>query len=415
MEDLKELKAISSNYRLMYVEDDESIAKTLLSYLSKFFIEVQYFKNGKVALEHYEADSFEMVITDIRMPEMDGLELSEKIKEINPNQNVIIISAYSEMDNFLKAIKIGVDGFITKPIDYKNLNTTLFKTVSRIKAFKDNEVFDQKIKLENDKLKQFIEVVDKVAIVSKANLEGIITHVNEFFCEVSGYSEDELIGKNHNIIRHQDMAKSVFKKLWEEISAGKTWEGTIKNKNKNGEDYFVHSIIIPMIDENKKVYEYIGIGFQTTEEEQGKREFKKRVMTNYLEFKKTSLNAVEKISELENELSQLKIQKESLLNSAEKAEARLKKATSQIDFMEKTMKDKDAQFQKILEMQKSNLVRMSESHKKSLAIIEKHENEIRNQKEESEIKTKEILRLNSQLNEQSRYLKDLKDSIKESK
>lgn len=415
MEDLKELKAISSNYRLMYVEDDESIAKTLLSYLSKFFSEVHYFKNGKEALDNYNENVFEIVITDIRMPEMDGLELSEKIKEINPNQNVIIISAYSEMDNFLKAIKIGIDGFITKPIDYKNLNTTLFKTVSRIKAFKDNEIFEQKIKLENDKLKQFIEVVDKVAIVSKADLQGNITHVNEFFCEISGYKEEEIIGKSHSIVRHPDMAKSIFKKLWDEITIGKTWEGTIKNRNKNGEDYFIHYIIIPMIDLDKKIYEYIGIGFQTTEEEQGKREFKKKVLTNYLEFKKTNLNAVEKISDLENEVTQLRTQNESLNSSAEKNEIRLKKAISQIDFLEKMIKDKDAQYQKILEMQKSNLVRISESHKKSLLIIEKHENEIRNQKDILEIKSREIVRLNGQLNEQTKYIKDLKDSIKESK
>ncbi len=413
MENLKELKEICKDFKVMYVEDDESIASTLVNYLSKFFKEVIYLTNGNDALDAYEDDKeFDIIISDIKMPGIDGLELTEEIKKINPNQNIIIVSAYSEMDNFLKSIKLGVDGFITKPIDYVNLNKTLFKTAEKLKAFKDNKIFEERLKVENNKLKQFSEVFDKVAIVSKTNTDKEIIYVNDFFCEISGYSEEELIGKEHEVVRHPDMPKSVFTKMWEELEVGNTWEGTIKNKAKDGSPYFLHYVVIPLKDVDGKIYEYIGIGFLTTHEELEKREFKKKVMTNYLEFKKTNLNAIERISSLEKELEIVKSKNESLVLSTSNAEKRLKKANSEVDFLETKLKEKDGHYKKILEMQKSNLVNITNVYQKALALNEKYENEIRKINEIVEIKTQEILNLNGKLNEQSNVVHDLRDTIK---
>ncbi len=413
MENLKELKEICIDFKVMYVEDDESIATTLVNYLSKFFKEVLYLKNGNDALASYQENKdFDIVISDIRMPGIDGLELTEEIKKINPNQNVIIISAYSEMDNFLKSIKLGVDGFITKPVDYVNLNKTLFKTAEKLKAFRDNKIFEERLKVENNKLKQFSEVFDKVAIVSKTNKNKEIIYVNDFFCDVSGYSKNELLGNEHDILRHPDMPKSVFTKMWEELEKGNTWEGTLKNKAKDGTPYFLHYVIIPLKDVDGKIYEYIGIGFLTTQGELEKREFKKKVMTNYLEFKKTNLNAIERISSLEKELEIIKSKNESLALSTSNAEKRLKKANSEVDFLEKKLKDRDGHYKKILEMQKSNLINITNAHQKALALNEKYENEIRKINDIVEVKTQEILNLNGKLNEQSSVVHDLRDTIK---
>jgi len=413
MENLKELKEICKDFKVLYVEDDESIASTLVNYLSKFFKEVMYLTNGNDALDFYQNNrDFDIVISDIKMPGIDGLELTEEIKKINPNQNVIIVSAYSEMDNFLKSIKLGVDGFITKPVDYVNLNKTLFKTAEKLKAFRDNKIFEERLKVENNKLKQFSEVFDKVASVSKTNANKEIIYVNDFFCELSGYSKEELLGKEHEIVRHPDMPKSVFNKMWEELEEGNTWEGTIKNKAKDGSSYFLHYVIIPLKDFDEKIYEHIGIGFLTTQEELEKREFKKKVMTNYLEFKKTNLNAIERISSLDKELEIIKSKNESLVLSTSNAEKRLKKANSEIDFLEKKLKERDGHYKRILEMQKSNLVNITNAHQKALALNEKYENEIRKINDIVEVKTQEILNLNGKLNEQSSVVHDLRDTIK---
>lgn len=76
-------------------------------------------------------------------------------------------------------------------------------------------------------------------IISRTDLSGIITYVNETFAEISGYTPQELVGRPHNIVRHPDMPKSVFKELWETISSQKSWKGIVKNRRKDGGYYWV--------------------------------------------------------------------------------------------------------------------------------------------------------------------------------
>ena len=92
-------------------------------------------------------------------------------------------------------------------------------------------------------LKKQIDAFDKNVIFSKTDLKGIITHVSEAFCKVSGYTEDELIGQPHNLIRHADMKDDTFKELWKTLKHGKTWSGQVKNRKKNGDFYWVFSTI----------------------------------------------------------------------------------------------------------------------------------------------------------------------------
>ncbi len=80
-------------------------------------------------------------------------------------------------------------------------------------------------------------------IISRTDLNGTITYANDLFCEISGYSADELIGKPHSIVRHPDMPKSVFKDLWETIKNKRQWVGIVKNLRKDGGFYWVKAIV----------------------------------------------------------------------------------------------------------------------------------------------------------------------------
>lgn len=114
-------------------------------------------------------------------------------------------------------------------------------------------------------LEQYRDAIEKTMIVSKTDPRGIITYVNDRFAEVSGYTEKELIGQSHNLIRHPDTPSVVFKELWETIKAGQLWRGELKNRTKTGEDYYVKSTIYPLLDENGRVVEYIGLREDITE------------------------------------------------------------------------------------------------------------------------------------------------------
>ncbi|WP_373036462.1 PAS domain-containing protein [Sulfurimonas sp.] len=94
-------------------------------------------------------------------------------------------------------------------------------------------------------------------VISQTDLKGIITFANRKFCEVSGYKIDELIGSNHNIIRHPDMPKAIFAKMWSTIQGGQAWNGLVKNLRKDGLYYWVDSEIIPVRNENEEITGYI--------------------------------------------------------------------------------------------------------------------------------------------------------------
>ncbi len=79
-------------------------------------------------------------------------------------------------------------------------------------------------------LQQFKDAIEQTNIISKTDPDGIITFVNDEFCKIFGFSKEELLGKNHNIVRHPDVPKEVFEKLWSEITQGRIYKATVKNK-----------------------------------------------------------------------------------------------------------------------------------------------------------------------------------------
>ena len=113
-------------------------------------------------------------------------------------------------------------------------------------------------------LLEYKKAIDESSIVSKTDKNGLITFVNKKFCEISGYEEDELIGKSHNIVRHPSMTKEFFNNLWKTITNKEIFKGVIVNKKKNGLVYYVDTTIIPILDENKNIVEFISIRHNIT-------------------------------------------------------------------------------------------------------------------------------------------------------
>ncbi|GGD71513.1 methyl-accepting chemotaxis protein [Lacimicrobium alkaliphilum] len=90
-------------------------------------------------------------------------------------------------------------------------------------------------------------------LVSTTDLRGIVTYANDAFCRVAGYDKDELVGKNHNLVRHPDMPKQAFKDLWDKLNQGKAWRGMVKNRCKDGRYYWVDAYVTPVYHNNDKV------------------------------------------------------------------------------------------------------------------------------------------------------------------
>lgn len=139
MTDVKELKELCQNLSILYVEDDKSIQNVMTQYLEKFFNSVVSASDGVEGLDAYKSAQFDIVITDLSMPNMGGLEMLQKIKMIHDDQAVLITTAHNEPEYMIGAIKAGVDGYIMKPFDFMQLNHELYKLTLRLQKFKENE------------------------------------------------------------------------------------------------------------------------------------------------------------------------------------------------------------------------------------------------------------------------------------
>lgn len=115
------------------------------------------------------------------------------------------------------------------------------------------------------RLQQYGALLDELCLVSKGDLEGNITYANDQFCRVSGYKRDEMLGQPHNMVRHPSVPKTVFKRMWQHLQAGKTWRGISRNKTKDGNSYYADSVIMPLTDQNGNVTEYIAARYEITE------------------------------------------------------------------------------------------------------------------------------------------------------
>jgi len=113
---------------------------------------------------------------------------------------------------------------------------------------------------------QYREAIENSNIVSKTDIDGIITFVNEEFCKISGYSCEELIGSNHNIVRHPDVPNSTFEQLWQTILTKQSYRATVMNLAKDGSTFYVNTTITPILNDEGEIKEFIAIRYNVTQE-----------------------------------------------------------------------------------------------------------------------------------------------------
>ena len=132
MTNSKELLQYTNGLKLLFAEDHQELRESTAEILKNFFKTVDAVDDGDAALELYKNNTYDIVLTDIRMPNMDGIELTQKIYEINPFQSIIILSAHDESKYLIPLINMGVSQFIKKPIDYQELMESLLKVSKKL-------------------------------------------------------------------------------------------------------------------------------------------------------------------------------------------------------------------------------------------------------------------------------------------
>lgn len=179
------------NENVLLVEDSKTVSNKIKEILEKFLLKVTIAEEGIQALEILNKDEkFSLIISDYEMPNLDGLELTRKIRSLKNYKNVpvIIITKINENELKTKFYKYGANDIILKPILKEELISKVINIFLNLKQIED--------------IKTFNNLIDKNIITSSTNIKGEIVSVSEAFCEISGYTKDELLGKNHNILKH---------------------------------------------------------------------------------------------------------------------------------------------------------------------------------------------------------------------
>ncbi len=149
----KHLKEIGMDLKLLIVEDDLTLQEQLKLFFSRFFGSIETANNGIEGWAKYKEKSYDLIITDLTMPGMDGIEFSKKIRSASETQNILVMSAHSESSKLIELINIRVDGFLLKPLNLDNALKQLTKTCQLIYDHKILEYFNTMLEGDNKDLR----------------------------------------------------------------------------------------------------------------------------------------------------------------------------------------------------------------------------------------------------------------------
>lgn len=221
---------MASNVKLLIVEDDCD-TRTLLrdSIQLKYpFFTIRCAENGAEGLASFQLHNPDLVISDIRMPAMNGIHMAREIRAFNPSALIIILTAHSDTSYLLDAIRAGINRYILKPIVYGELFETIDVCLEQVYLRRQVRIQEAHIR----KLSQAVEQSPIAVIITDRS--GVIEYTNSKCTDLTGYTQEEVMGNNvfdQTAPAHLRDDKGTIRSS---VSAGQTWHGEAENQKKDG-------------------------------------------------------------------------------------------------------------------------------------------------------------------------------------
>jgi PAS domain S-box-containing protein len=258
---------------ILLIENDTKDSHELKTIFKNRNYDVLIEKSCTQVLDVLTSKKVDLILLNVDIVQDNGMDFILQNKHyILDELKICVLFVTQNMTNSMvrNSLKMGVADVIKKPYIIEEL-------ILKVDRHINNKIESEKLICSTQLLQQYKNTVDRSSIVSKTDPRGVITYVNEAFCRISGYKEEELLGKPHNLVRHPDMKASVFKEMWNTLKKRKEpWIGEVKNKKKDGSAYWVQTIINPILDANGKILEYIGIRTDVTDIEKTKEYLQKQ-------------------------------------------------------------------------------------------------------------------------------------------
>ncbi len=147
LDKIQKLQEFSKGLKVLYVEDNDEARASTKDTLSEFFDNITVATDGIEGLEKFNNAHFDLIISDINMPNMNGIDMVSKIREKDKDIAILIISAYSESGYFIETIRLGVEGYLLKPIELEQFISMLFKSIEKIKIKKEIKEYQKNLEL----------------------------------------------------------------------------------------------------------------------------------------------------------------------------------------------------------------------------------------------------------------------------
>lgn len=233
---------------LLYVEDDADTREELAMMLQPRVATLHVASDGQAGLALFAKHRPDIVVTDIQMPRMTGLAMSADIRRLVPGQPIVVVSAYNDVEYLFRAIELGIDHYVTKPVNVERLLDKLTQMANVALALKERQ--RSQVLLE-----QYKHLVDESAFVCKLNGEGLITYVNRKLCDISECSPRDLVGQDLAALR----SNGERGEGWAVAQAGQKWTGISRNQTRSGRTYVVESSLVPILSEDGQVLEVVSL------------------------------------------------------------------------------------------------------------------------------------------------------------
>lgn len=178
------LKKYAANCSMLYVEDDEVIRTATTSFLGRFFSDIVLAEDGALGLEAYKSREFDIVITDINMPNMNGIEMIGAIKDLKYEQPIIVTSAYNDSENLMQLLEFDVNRFVLKPFNNKQFLYVLYKIAEELTFSEETTKLQEEILAISKHAQQIVDHVDLGIIVIKNNK---VEMANRAFLDIGGF------------------------------------------------------------------------------------------------------------------------------------------------------------------------------------------------------------------------------------
>lgn len=252
------IKGQSQRFRVLFIDDARVQLVLYKAVMEKVGVEVRVIADPLQALEAIEEFQPDVVVTDLYMQGCSGQELATLLRqdESFADTALLFLSSETDLERQIEALNLGGDDFLLKPVRDIVLQRTILARAQRARDLKRSR---REYKRITERLERIEFAIDKHSIVSVADIAGNIVYVNERFCDISGYSADELLGQTHRIVKSNQHLPAFYQTIWSTITQGRTWHGEICNRRKDGSYYWVDATITPQLNEFGLPDRYISV------------------------------------------------------------------------------------------------------------------------------------------------------------